>query len=57
MSTEISLEPELEIFLSIIADEKNVTLSEYCRHVLDVGLDAIYQKNRRNWKNIKYIIF
>ena len=47
MSTEISLEPELEIFLSIIADEKNVTLSEYCRHVLDVGLDAIYQKNRR----------
>jgi len=46
MSTEIYLEPELEIFLSLIAEEKKVTLSEYCRHVLDVGLDTIYQKNR-----------
>jgi len=43
---ELSLEPELEIFLSIIAEEKNVSLSEYCRYALGIGLDAIYRNNK-----------
>lgn len=41
----IAINPKIEAFLSQIADEKNIPLSDYCDHVLEVGLSTIYKNN------------
>ena len=41
----ITINPKIEEFLSQIAAEKNIPLSEYADHVLKVGLSTIYKNN------------
>lgn len=41
----IKIERELKEFLQCVADEKGVSLSQYVRHVLGRGLDAIHARN------------
>lgn len=41
----ITINPKIEEFLIQIADEKNIPLSDYCDHVLKVGLSTIYKNN------------
>mgnify|MGYP007016035996 FL=1 len=43
---KLKLEPKLEALIFQIANEKNVPISKYCHHLLYVGLDAIYRKNK-----------
>jgi hypothetical protein len=43
----ITIEPELKALLQNVASAKRITLSEYTRHVLEVGLDEIHKKNLR----------
>ena len=40
----LKLESELKDFLEEMADSKDMSLSAYCRYVLGVGLDELYQK-------------
>ena len=43
----ITVEPELKALLQNVASSKRITLSEYTRHVLEVGLDEIHKRNLR----------
>ena len=43
----IKVESELKDFLQSVASSKRITLSEYARHVLEVGLDEIHKRNMR----------
>lgn len=42
----VKVEQDLKDFLQNVADQKGMSLSEYARHVLARGLDAIAQRNR-----------
>jgi len=39
----LMVERDLKEFLQNVAGSKRITLSEYTRHVLNVGLDEIHQ--------------
>ena len=43
----ITLEPELKALLQNVASAKRISLSEYTRHVLEVGLEEIHKRNLR----------
>jgi len=43
----ITLEPELKALLQNVASSKRISLSEYSRHVLEVGLEEIHKRNLR----------
>ena len=43
----IKVEPELKALLQNVASSKRISLSEYTRHVLEVGLDTIHERNVR----------
>lgn len=43
----ITVEPELKALLQNVASAKRITLSEYTRHVIEVGLDEIHKRNVR----------
>ncbi len=39
------LESALKDFLEEMATSKDMSLSAYCRYVIDIGLDEIYERN------------
>lgn len=39
------LESALKDFLEDMATSKDMSLSAYCRYVIDIGLDEIYKRN------------
>ena len=41
----IKIKPKIEALLSEIAAEKDIPLSDYADHVLEVGLSTIYKNN------------
>lgn len=41
----INVESELKDLLQTVASSKRITLSEYTRHVIEVGLDEIHKRN------------
>jgi len=41
----INVEKELKDFLQNVASSKRITLSEYTRHVIVVGLDELHRRN------------
>jgi len=41
----LMVERDLKEFLQNVAGSKRISLSEYTRHVLNVGLDEIHQRN------------
>jgi predicted DNA-binding protein len=43
----ITVEPELKDLLQNVASSKRISLSEYTRHVIEVGLDEIHKRNLR----------
>lgn len=43
----INVESELKNLLQNVASSKRITLSEYTRHVIGVGLDEIHKRNLR----------
>ncbi len=43
----ILVESELKSLLQNVASSKRITLSEYARHVLEVGLDEIHKRNMK----------
>lgn len=43
----INVEKDLKDFLQNVASSKRITLSEYTRHVIEVGLDEIHRRNLR----------
>lgn len=43
----INVEKELKDFLQNVATSKRITLSEYTRHVIVVGLDELHRRNLR----------
>jgi len=43
----LNVEKDLKDLLQSVASSKRITLSEYTRHVLVVGLDEIHKRNLR----------
>lgn len=41
----INVEKELKDFLQNVATSKRISLSEYTRHVIVVGLDELHRRN------------
>jgi len=41
----VMIEPSLKKILKNVADSKKVSLADYTRHVLGVGLDEIHRRN------------
>ncbi len=41
----INVEKELKDFLQNVASSKRITLSDYTRHVIEVGLDELHRRN------------
>ena len=40
------LESELKDFLEDMATSKDMSLSAYCRYVIDIGLDELYKRRK-----------
>ena len=45
------LESELKDFLEDMATSKDMSLSAYCRYVIDIGLDELYKRNYKKVAN------
>ena len=45
------LESELKDFLEDMATSKDMSLSAYCRYVLDIGIDELYKRNYKKVAN------
>ena len=41
----IKVDTKMKAFFQSVAESKRISLSEYARHVLDVGLDEIHRRN------------
>jgi len=45
------LESALKDFLEDMATSKDMSLSAYCRYVIDIGLDELYKRNYKKVAN------
>ena len=48
------LESALKDFLEDMATSKDMSLSAYCRYVIDIGLDELYKRNYKKVANASY---